>query len=90
MDEIGFCIGYDKVHWVIIFDPDKPMLLTNPDNWEYITSIENISNEGKTMLPILILYNILILEKWAKENDLKEDILLATSFTRYSNDKLAL
>ncbi len=43
--------------------------------------------------PLLGLYvacGILILEKWAEENDLDEDILLETSPTGYSHDELAL
>lgn len=39
---------------------------------------------------MLILCGIYILEKWAEENDLDEDILLATSPTGYSYDELAL
>ncbi len=38
----------------------------------------------------MILCRIYILEKWEEENDLDEDILLATSQTGYSNDELAL
>ena len=63
MDETRFCAGCGRVHWVIIFDPNKPMLLTNPDNWEYIISVESISGGGKTILPVLILCGIEILEK---------------------------
>ena len=37
-----------------------------------------------------MLCGILILEKWAEENEFDEDILLATSPTGYSNDELAL
>ena len=66
------------------------MLLTDLDNQEYITSIESISGRVKIILPILILSKILILEKWVKENNLNEDILLATSSTGYFNNKLAL
>ena len=90
MDETGFRAGCGKVHWVITLDPDKPMLLTDPDNREYITSVESISGRGETIPPMIILYGILILKKWAEENDLDEDILLATSPTGYSNDELAL
>ena len=32
MDETGFCAGCSKVHWVITLDPEKPILLTDPDN----------------------------------------------------------
>ena len=49
-----------------------------------------MSGGGKTIPPMLILCGILILEKWAEENDLDEDILLATSPTGYSNDEVAL
>lgn len=39
---------------------------------------------------MLILYKILILEKWVEENNLNEDILLAISCTKYFNNKLTL
>lgn len=46
MDEIGFCVGCGRAHWVITFDPNKPMFLTELDNQEYITSVESISGGG--------------------------------------------
>lgn len=79
MDETGFCVDCDRAHWVITVDPDKPLLLTDPNNREYITSVESISGRGKKIPPILILSGIYILEKWADENNLDDDILLATS-----------
>ena len=90
MDETGFCTGCGRAHWVISLDPDKPLLVTDPDNREYITSVESISDEGYSIPPILILCGVLILEKWVEEDDLDEDILLATSPTGYSNDELVL
>ena len=90
MDETGFRAGCGRAHWIITLDPDKPLLLTAPDNQKYITSVESISGGGKAIPPMLILCGILILEKWAEENDLDEDILLATSPIGYSNDELAL
>ena len=63
MDETRFCAGCDGAHWVIIFDSNKFILLTNPDNREYITLVESISGRGKPISPILILYDIQILEK---------------------------
>ena len=39
---------------------------------------------------MLIPRSIPILEKWAEEKDLDEDILLAISLKGYSNDELAL
>ena len=61
MDEIRFCTSCSRAHWVINLDPDKPMLLTDLDNREYITSVESISGGGKTIPPMLILCKILIL-----------------------------
>ena len=90
MDEIGFCAGCGRAHWVINLDLDKPMLLTDPNNQEYIISVESISGRGKIIPPMLILCGILILEKWAEENNLDKEILLAISPTEYSNDELAL
>ncbi len=43
------------------------MLLTDPDNQEYITSVKSISGGGER-IPPLILCGILILEKWAEED----------------------
>ena len=90
IDGTRFCAGCGRAHWIITLDPNKPILLTDPDNREYITSVESISDRGKIIPPIVILCDILILEKWEEENDLDEDILLATSATGYSNDELAL
>lgn len=66
------------------------IFLTNLDNSNNITLEKNISGGRKTIKPILILYNIWILEKWAQENYLDDNILFATNLTKYSNDKLAL
>ena len=65
IDEIGFCICCGRAHWVITLGPDKPMLLTDPDNREYIILVESISGGRKTIPAILILCGIQILEKWA-------------------------
>ena len=32
MNETGFCAGCGMAHYVITLDPDKPLLLTDPDN----------------------------------------------------------
>ena len=90
IDWTGGIAARIKPNRIITLDPDKPLLLTDPDNREYITSVGSISGGGKTIPPMLILCGILILEKWAEENDLDEDILLATSPIGYSNDELAL
>ena len=67
MDETEFRAGCGRAHWIITLGPDKPLLLTAPDNRKYITSVESISGGGKAIPPMLILCGILILEKWAEE-----------------------
>lgn len=52
--------------------------------------MESINGGRKTIPPILILFGIQILEKWVQENDLDDNILLATSPIRYLNDELVL
>ena len=89
IDETGFRIGSGKTHWVISTHAKKPPLLIDPDNRDYITSIETISGGGRDIPPIVILAGVYILEKWVK-NNLPDDIGFATSPTGYSNDDIAL
>ena len=90
MDETGFRIGYGRAHWVVSGHSRKPLLLTDPDNREYVTSCECISAGGRDIPPMVIIAGVLILEKWAQQNDLNDDVLLTTSPTGYSNDDLAI
>ena len=89
MDETGFRVGCGKAHWVITTDPNRPLLLMDSDNRDYLTSVECISGGYRDIPPMLILAGVNILEKWS-QNDLSEDILIATSETGYSNDDLAI
>ncbi len=68
MDETGFRIGCGKTHWVISTHAKKPPLLIDPDNRDYVTSIETISGGGRDIPPIVILAGVNILEKWVKNN----------------------
>lgn len=63
MDETGFCIGYGAVYWVITINVEKKLLLSDPDNREFLTAYESISNGGVKIPPILILSSAFILEK---------------------------
>lgn len=75
------------MYWVITLNVDKLLLLTNLDNREYIISVKSIVGRRKTIPPMLILYKIYILEKWAKKNNFDKNILLVTTLTKYSNTK---
>ena len=90
MDETGFRIGCGRAHWVVSGHSRKPLLLTDPDNREYVTSCECISAGGRDIPLMVIIAGVLILEKWAQQNDLNDDVLLTPSPTGYSNDDLAI
>ena len=90
MDETGFRIGCGRAHWVVSGHSREPLLLTDPDNREYVTSCECISAGGRDIPLMVIIAGVLILEKWAQQNDLNDDVLLTTSPTGYSNDDLAI
>ena len=70
-------------------DVEKKLLLLDPNNREFLTVYKSISGGGIEIPPMLILSGALILKKCVQENDLDGEILLLTSPTGYSNDKLA-
>ena len=82
MDDPGFRSGSGKTHWVIFMYAKKPLLLIDPDNRDYITSIETIGGGGRDIPPTVILAGVNILEMWVK-NNLFDDIGFATSPTGY-------
>ena len=88
MDETGFRIGCGKAQWVITAHKVKQLLMTDPDNWSYVTSVECVSAGGFSMPPMIVLQGKQILNKWV-HNNLDEDISLAVSDSGYSNDYLA-
>ena len=88
MDETGFRIGCGIVHAVVTVDKSKPLRFVDPDNRDYVTSVECISAGGWSIPPFMILKAAHILHKWGK-NDLPPETILAVSSTGYSNDQLA-
>lgn len=90
MDETGFRIGCGKAQWVITSNATKALVMTDPDNRDYITSAETINGVGRTIPAFLILRGKHTLHKWAIHNDLSDEISLSTSDSGYSNDRLAI
>lgn len=90
MDETGFRIGCGKAHWVVTLHAQKSLLLMDPDNRKYISSVESISAGERDIPPMIILAGKQILKRWAVGNDLDDDVLFAVSDTGYSNDDLAM
>ena len=89
MDETGFRIGCERAHYVVTLDPIKPLRMTDPDNRDYITSVECISSGGAVIPPLIIISGAHVLHKWS-ENNLDGDTLFTTSESGYSNDDIAL
>lgn len=89
MDETRFRIGVSRQHKVIIKANSARRYLVDPDNQDYITSIESIAADDTTHAPMLVLKASSLLEKWVV-NELNNNTALAYSNTGYSNDDINL
>ena len=89
MDETGFPVGCGRTHLLVTLLPNKKILMTDPDNGDFSTSVESNNGNGGHIPSLLILKGVNILHKWALENHSDDDIILPTSETGYSNDVLA-
>ena len=63
MNETGFRIGCGRAQVVITLDANKPLRMTDPDNRDYITSVECISSAGHVIPPLIIISGVHILHK---------------------------
>ena len=89
MDETGFRIGVGRKHKVITRMTTKRQYQTDPDNRDYITSIESISAAGEVHAPLLILKASSLLERWIVD-ELDDDTGIQYSESGYSNDIINL
>jgi len=64
MDETGFRIGVGRKHKIITKMTTKRHYQSDPDNRDYITSIESISAAGEVHAPLLVLKATSLLERW--------------------------
>lgn len=86
MDESGFRIGVGRGHTVITLIPKGALRIVDPGVRDLISDVEAISAGGCSIPPMLIVPGVNILNKWVEENDLADDIVLATTDTGYSDD----
>ena len=63
MDETSFRIGCGKAQLVVTMDPNKPFCMIDPENRDYIASVEYIGCAGETILPMLLISGVNILHK---------------------------
>jgi Tc5 transposase DNA-binding domain len=90
MDETRFSIGVGRRHKVITRAGNlysRRQTISDPNNRDYITSIEAISTAGVAIAPILILKNSELQERWIVDT-LDDSTALACSKTGYSNDDI--
>ena len=89
-DETGFRIGVGQDQWVITKNELGRLYMENPENCEYLSSLECIGRGGDVLPNMLILSGQQHLEKWVEENNLDDDVALAVSDNGYSNDEISL
>jgi hypothetical protein len=90
IDETGFSIGVGRRHRVITRAGNsygRRQTISDPNNRDYITSIEAISAAEIAIAPILILKNSELQERWIVDT-LDDSTALACSETGYSNDDI--
>ncbi|KAI1005651.1 hypothetical protein K3495_g2563 [Podosphaera aphanis] len=71
-----------------IWNFDETVYLIDPENLDYVTCIEAISANGKTIPPMVILSGALFLEKFFG-NDLDDGVIFAMTESGYTNDMLS-
>lgn len=90
MDKTSLWISYGKAQLVIIMDMNKSLYIINPENRDYITSIEYIVSADKTILPMLLIFRVNIFHKWYLHNDLDDNIVIGITKTSYTNNNTTL
>jgi hypothetical protein len=89
-DETGFRIGIANSRRIVItHTTTKYVFLADPNNRDFITSVEYICGNGTAIKPMIILKDSVFLEKHF-DNNLNDSILFAYSETGYNNEKLGL
>jgi|GraSoi_2013_40cm_1033754.scaffolds.fasta_scaffold13737_1 hypothetical protein len=88
-DETGFRIGCQNGQIVITYSEIKAVYMSDPENRELITSVECVNAAGQTIDPMIVMAGAIIKEKHVA-NNLAAGILLATSDSGYTNDRLSI
>ena len=83
-------MAVEKPNWFVTMDANKPLRMIDPENRDYITSVECIGSAGETIPPMLLISGVNILHKWCQHNDLDGDVGIGTTETVYANDDTAL
>ena len=87
MNESDFCIKVERDHLVITLIKKRSLRAIDSGVRDLVSDVKTINAEGEKILLMLIVLEINILNKWMQENDLNDDLLLATTEFEYSNDE---
>ena len=75
---------------VVTMKATKQLVLTNAANHDYVILIKCISVNSYALPSFLIVAGKHLLNKWALENDIENDMVFAVSKLEYSDDELAI
>ena len=64
--------------------------MIDPDNCDYITSVECIGFADETLPSMLLVSGVNILYKWCQHNNFEGDIVIGPTETGYTNVDTAL
>lgn len=89
-NETGFRVDCGRQQKVITKEDKARLVLEDPENRDFISSIECVSGNGSVIPNMIILSGKSRLEKLFLCNDLDGNVTMAVSNTRYNNDELSL
>jgi hypothetical protein len=84
-DETGFCIEIARSDFVITLNSDRRIYFKDSENRKSLISMKCINGTGKNIPSMLILTGVNLLSSHFN-NDIDDDIAIATAETGYSND----
>ncbi len=87
MNESDFRIEVERDHLVITLIKKKSLHAIDSRVRNLVSDVKMINAEREKISLMLIIFEINILNKWMQENDLNDDLLLATTEFEYSNDE---
>ncbi len=87
MNESGFRIEVERDHLVITLIKKRSLRAIDSRVRNLVSDVKAINAEEEKIFFMLIVLEINILNKWVQENDLNDDLLLATTEFEYLNDE---
>ena len=87
MNESDFRIEVERDHLVITLIKKKSLRAIDSKMRNLVSDVKTINAEKEKIFLMLIIFEINILNKWVQKNDLNDDLLLATTEFKYSNDE---